>query len=146
MRRSSPYHQHYSIDLILRRMCQKESRTEQSEREGEVEESSSSKRFRSSDSVTQMYSDDMNDCLRTFCCLCDRVVNLSTLGKHTRIKHNVLLRDYTVRWGDPKQQLLQLVLHRCRLCGRDVELDHDELLIHLKETLYQKIIFWYVIH
>ena len=79
-----------------------------------------------------IYSNDMNNCMKTLCKECDKEVNLSTVGKHTRAKHGLNLRDYRLRWGEPRQHLVQLVLHTCGLCSQQVQLDHDELGRHLR--------------
>ena len=79
-----------------------------------------------------IYSNDMNNCMKTLCKECDKEVNLSTVGKHTRAKHGLNLRDYSLRWGEPRQHLVQLVLHTCGLCSQEVQLDHDELGKHLR--------------
>ena len=60
-----------------------------------------------------IYSNDMNNCMKTVCKECGKEVNLSTVGKHTRAKHGLNLRDYRLRWGEPRQHLVQLVLHTC---------------------------------
>ena len=79
-----------------------------------------------------IYSNDMNNCMKTLCKECGKEVNLSTVGKHTRAKHGLNLRDYRLRWGEPRQHLVQLVLHTCGLCSQQVQLDHDELGRHLR--------------
>jgi hypothetical protein len=89
-------------------------------------------RFQALGDEETIFSDDMNESLRTRCGQCGKEVNLCTLGKHTRARHGLPLKDYRARWGDPRLQLLQLVVHRCRRCQRPVPLDHDELERHMR--------------
>ena len=78
------------------------------------------------------YSNDMNDCMKTRCLECSKTVTLYTLDKHTRGVHGLSIRDYRLRWGDPRLQVQRVVLHTCRFCSQDLHMDHNVLMSHMR--------------
>ena len=75
---------------------------------------------------TRIYSNSMSDCIKTFCCECDEVVNMSGLRKHLR-RHGMGLVEYRNLYGDHYTQVIQMVFHTCMYCKKDIVLDYDTL-------------------
>ena len=80
---------------------------------------------------TRIYSNNMSDCIKTFCCECDEVVNMSGLRKHLR-RHGMGLVEYRNLYGDHYTQVIQMVFHTCMYCKEDIVLDYDTLKKHLR--------------
>ena len=80
---------------------------------------------------TRIYSNNMSDCIKTFCCECDEVVNMSGLRKHLR-RHGMGLVEYRNLYGDHYTQVIQMVFHTCMYCKEDIVLDYDTLKRHLR--------------
>ena len=80
---------------------------------------------------TRIYSNNMSDCIKTFCCECDEVVNMSGLRKHLR-RHGMSLVEYRNLYGDHYTQVIQMVFHTCIYCKEDIVLDYDTLKKHLR--------------
>ena len=68
----------------------------------------------------KVFSEDPNMTCKNFCCLCDRVVPLSSMKNHTKSQHKVTLTEYKALYGNPKKQIIKLVYHRCVLCKSSV--------------------------
>jgi hypothetical protein len=81
---------------------------------------------------TRVYSNNLSDSVKTFCCECDQVVNLSGLRKHLQRVHQQSIAQYRELYGDPATQIIQLVHHTCTICSQDLVLDYDVLLRHLR--------------
>ena len=107
--------------------------TTSDKRKGEVEERGEFKKPRTADIPRKRsYSNNLIDCVKTFCCECDQVINLSGLRKHLLNKHKVNAKDYVKVYGNPKMQVIQMVYHKCGLCKKTIVLDYDVLVKHLK--------------
>ena len=99
----------------------------------EVEEGGEFKKPRTADIRRKRnYSNNLIDCVKTFCCECDQVINLSGLRKHLLNKHKVNAKDYVKVYGNPKIQIVKMVYHECGLCKKTIVLDYDVLVKHLK--------------
>ena len=77
------------------------------------------------------YSNQLTDCVKIFCGICDQIINLSGLRKHLNI-HKIGQGNYTKLYGNPKTQIIKMMYHQCGICRRDVVLDYEALLKHLK--------------
>ena len=81
-----------------------------------------------------MYSNRMEDSVKTFCWDCDQAISLSGLTKHLRGVHKKSVVDYREMYGEPKKQLLRLVHHKCGFCKEDILLDYLLLVKHLRKA------------
>ena len=82
---------------------------------------------------TKLYSNSLVNCVKTFCCECDKPVNLSGLSKHLVKNHKHLSNmQYRQLHGDPQDQIIQMVFHNCALCKKDIVNDYVALVKHLK--------------
>ena len=81
----------------------------------------------------RLYSNSLVNCVKTFCCECDKPINLSGLSKHL-VKHHKHLSNmqYKQLHGDPQDQIIQMVFHNCALCKKDIVNDYVALMKHLK--------------
>jgi len=81
-----------------------------------------------------VYSNRMEDAVKTVCCECESVVSLAGLTKHLRGRHGQTTAQYRAAYGDPRAQVLRMVHHRCALCATDVVLDYNVLAKHLRKA------------
>ena len=80
----------------------------------------------------KMFNVDPSMTCKIFCCLCDKVVPLSSIKNHTKSEHKMTLTEYKELCGNPKKQIIKVVYHRCALCQRTVLFDPNEMYKHLK--------------
>ena len=85
-------------------------------------------------SASRIYSNKMEEAVKTFCWLCDQVISLSGLTKHVRGVHKESAVEYREKFGEPKKQLLKLVFHKCGICSKDILLDYLVLVKHLRKA------------
>ena len=85
-------------------------------------------------SASRIYSNKMEEAVKTFCWLCDQAISLSGLTKHLRGVHKKSAVEYREKFGEPKKQLLRLVHHKCGVCNEDVLLDYLVLVKHLRKA------------
>ena len=85
-------------------------------------------------SASRIYSNKMEEAVKTFCWLCDQVISLSGLTKHLRGVHKKSTVEYREKFGEPKKQLLKLVFHKCGICSKDILLDYLVLVKHLRKV------------
>ena len=84
--------------------------------------------------ANRMYSNRMEDSVKTFCWECDQAISLSGLTKHLRGVHKKSVVEYREMYGEPKKQLLRLVHHKCGVCNEDILLDYLVLVKHLRKA------------
>ena len=84
--------------------------------------------------MKRVYSNRMEDSVKTFCWDCDQAISLSGLTKHLRGVHKKSVVDYREMYGEPKKQLLRLVHHKCGVCKEDILLDYLVLVKHLRKA------------
>ena len=82
----------------------------------------------------RVYSNRMEDSVKTFCWDCDQAISLSGLTKHLRGVHKKSVVDYREMYGEPKKQLLRLVHHKCGVCKEEILLDYLVLVKHLRKA------------
>ena len=81
----------------------------------------------------RLFSNSLVNCVKTFCCECDKPVNLSGLSKHLVKNHKHLTNmQYKQLHGDPQDQIIQMIFHKCGLCKKDIVNDYIALMKHLK--------------
>ena len=83
---------------------------------------------------TKKFSSDPSMICQTFCCVCDKVVPLSSMKSHAKTWHKMTITEYKDLFGHPKKQILHPVYHRCALCKATVLFAPDEMYTHLKKT------------
>ena len=81
----------------------------------------------------KIFSADPSMTCKTFCCVCDKVIPLSTMKNHTKTWHKMSLTEYKELYGSPKRQIIQVVYHSCVICKTTVLFDPKELYKHLKK-------------
>ena len=80
----------------------------------------------------RVFSNDPSMICQTFCCLCDKVVPMSSMKSHVKTWHKMTIKEYKDLFGHPKKQILHSVYHTCALCKTTVLFDPDEMYKHLK--------------
>jgi len=81
-------------------------------------------------------SDDMVDACKTICKICHKTFRLSMMRIHT-LKHGLQITKYKEIHGnfhEDKSMIVEIVYHKCHLCGKLVLLDNDALGGHIKGT------------
>ena len=81
-----------------------------------------------------IYSNNLCDSVKTFCCSCDKVVTISGLEDHTQSHHKMTVEEYKPLYGNPKTQIIKLVFHQCGLCSEDMLMDCHVMEKHVKKV------------
>ena len=71
---------------------------------------------------------------KIFCGFCDKVINLSGLGKHVNNIHKSTVKEYKSLFGDPRKQIIKLVFHKCAICQKVLLFNTDDISKHLKKS------------
>ena len=79
-------------------------------------------------------SSDMKDVVVTNCKVCEKPFNLTRMRSHTRTAHKMKITEYKERYNQHYYDPLQLVLHRCGICGEYLLLDSDVVSQHLRSN------------
>ena len=79
------------------------------------------------------FSNNLKDAVRTICQVCQASVTLLTMRSHTRNKHNMDIKEYRNEFGDPKNQMVEVVKHRCGICSEELLLHCDVITPHVKK-------------
>ena len=85
---------------------------------------------------TVLVSNNMADCIKTVCKLCDNVYPVVRMRTHVRVKHDVTIGDYKQRFNiatDRDYELIRKVLHKCGICGIYILLCADVVATHCKK-------------
>ena len=77
-------------------------------------------------------SNDMSDVVLTKCRICEEPCNLTRMRSHTRQKHGMTITEYKKKFDQHYYDPIQLVVHRCGLCGEYLLLDSDVIAQHLR--------------
>ena len=78
------------------------------------------------------FSNEMKNACKTVCLACNSPVPLTSLREHTRRKHNLPIEDYRKRYGNPKDNILEIIYHKCGICARPILLNSDDIAFHLR--------------
>ena len=81
----------------------------------------------------KVYSNDIKDACKVQCKICEKEVVMSSMSKHTRRVHCLLLTEYKDIYGDHKKTICKKTYHKCGLCKKDLFLDVLEIAIHLRK-------------
>lgn len=82
-------------------------------------------------------SDDMVDACKTICQICHETFRLSMMRFHTLKQHDLQITKYKEIHGnfhEDRSMIVEIVYHKCHLCGKLVLLDNDSLGGHIKGT------------
>ena len=79
------------------------------------------------------FSNNLKDAVRTICQVCQISVTLLTMRSHTRNKHNMDIKEYRNEFGDPMNQMVEVVKHRCGICNEELLLHCDAITPHVKK-------------
>lgn len=55
------------------------------------------------------------------------------MRSHTRNKHNMDIKEYRNEFGDPMNQMVEVVKHRCGICNEELLLHCDAITPHVKK-------------
>ena len=77
-------------------------------------------------------SSSMGDAVRSACKVCGDKVKVTDMRNHTKKTHGMTITEYKERYNQHHYDLVELVLHRCGLCGEHLLLDSDYIARHLK--------------
>ena len=80
-------------------------------------------------------SSDMKDVVLTNCKVCEEPFNLTRMRSHTRTAHKMKITEYKERYNQQYYDPIELVLHRCGICGEYLLLDSDVVAQHLKTNI-----------
>ena len=85
-----------------------------------------------SEPVVRRYSNNMKDAAQTNCHICGKTFKFTAMRSHTKKNHGLTIMDYRGKYG----QLVPLeeIYHKCGLCGYELLLDSDNVMIHLKNS------------
>eukprot|EP00092_Neocalanus_flemingeri_P017333 GFUD01018748.1.p1 GENE.GFUD01018748.1~~GFUD01018748.1.p1 ORF type:complete len:612 (+),score=120.78 GFUD01018748.1:50-1885(+) len=88
-------------------------------------------RIQDRDSDGNLISNDLADYALVECKICHIHTPMTRLRSHTRSAHNTTITEYKAQFG-PDLVPIEIVHHRCGLCGELVLLDSDHIATHLK--------------
>ena len=81
---------------------------------------------------TKIFSNDMADCLKTMCRICQVEVSLNAIRMHTKQFHNLRIKEYKEKFGNPSDNVITMVYHKCGLCQKELKLNWDDMKVHLR--------------
>jgi len=77
----------------------------------------------------RIYSNNMKDCCKHECRICQKTKTLTAMRGHTKL-HNMSIKEYCDLYGSIRNNIMREVWHRCELCEEDFLLDSDEVHKH----------------
>ena len=78
----------------------------------------------------KIYSNDMNDCCKHKCLLCNKVYTLTAMRGHCKMTHQMSIKEYQYRYGNVRDMIEVVTWHKCLICKADFLLDSDEIHKH----------------
>ena len=85
----------------------------------------------------KMFSNDMKDCCKHKCRLCNKIYTLTAMRGHCKMIHQMSIKEYQHKHGNVRDMIEVVMWHRCILCKADFLLDSDE--IHKHANLRHKM-------
>ena len=76
------------------------------------------------------YSNDMSDACKHQCAICSKHFGLTAMRTHSRLVHNMSVKEYQFKHGSIKENMSRIMWHKCQLCSEDFLLDSDEVHKH----------------
>ena len=84
--------------------------------------------------ISILHSNNIDDAVKTFCCVCDKVVPISSMNEHVKTHEKMNIKTYKQLYGDPYTQIIKLINHKCGLCFKEMLLDSSMIKKHLKNA------------
>ena len=84
--------------------------------------------------ISLEHSNNIGDAVKTFCCVCDKVVPISSMEDHVQNHDKMNIKRYKQLYGDPYTHIIKRVNHKCGLCFRVILLDSSMIKKHLKSN------------
>lgn len=78
----------------------------------------------------KIFSNDMKDCCKHKCRLCNKLYTLTAMRGHCKMFHQMSIKEYQYRYGNVRDMIEQVMWHRCTLCTAEFLLDSDEIHKH----------------
>ena len=78
----------------------------------------------------KIFSNDMKDCCKHRCRLCNKVYTLTAMRGHCKMIHQMSIKEYQFRHGNVRDMIEVVMWHRCQICNNDFLLDSDEIHKH----------------
>ena len=81
------------------------------------------------------FSNSMKDVVRTSCKLCSQPFPLSRMRSHTKSVHGMAVSEYKKTFNiasDRDYDLVEVILHKCGICGLNLLLCSDVIAVHIK--------------
>ena len=85
----------------------------------------------------RVYSDDLSDCCKHRCQICQKEYGVTAMRFHAKNKHGTSIREYQEEYGNIKENMTKVVWHKCKLCPEEFLLDTDD--IHRHATIKHQI-------
>ena len=76
------------------------------------------------------FSNDMKDCCKHRCRLCNKVYTLTAMRGHCKTIHQMSIKEYQFRYGNVRDMIEVVMWHKCQICNNDFLLDSDEIHKH----------------
>lgn len=80
----------------------------------------------------QKLSDKTEDFVRSVCQICWNQIKISQMRSHVRYNHDVTIKEYRERFGDPEDDFVEMVYHQCKLCQKVILHCGDALLFNVR--------------
>ena len=78
----------------------------------------------------KIYSNDMKDCCKHRCRICHKVYTLTAMRGHSKMIHQMSIKEYQFRHGNVRDMIEVVMWHKCQVCNKDFLLDSDEIHKH----------------
>ena len=78
----------------------------------------------------KVFSNDMKDCCKHRCRLCNKVYTLTAMRGHCKMIHQMSIKEYQFRHGNVRDMIEVVMWHRCQICNNEFLLDSDEIHKH----------------
>ena len=78
----------------------------------------------------RVYSDDLSDCCKHRCEICQKEYGTTAMRCHTKLTHGLSISLYQAKYGNIKNNMTSVVWHKCKLCPEEILLDSDEIHRH----------------
>ena len=78
----------------------------------------------------KIFSNDMKDCCKHRCRLCNKVYTLTAMRGHCKMIHQMSIKEYQFRYGNVRDMIEVVMWHKCQICNNDFLLDSDEIHKH----------------
>ena len=77
------------------------------------------------------FSNCFTDMCQTICKICGKLYTLYTIRKHTRLKHQMAISEYKLKFNQHIFDIVEKYFHICGICQLPILLDLDVISVHL---------------